>query len=250
MKIKIISIGVICIFLISAITPAVSVSSIKKNEIKPSKIINKINNLKSIYNDVVSKLEPGDILVYLPSNNEQNGHCQLYTGIKQNGKHNVVEAIGLVVSYSFRTIGYCFLLLKVTEFFDYAGIDILRVNATEKQKQNAIDFAKLQVGKRYQFDYHNSPKNYNPEDKSDQFANMWYCSELPWAAYYNCNNSFPKKEPTNGYTYGEGIDIDQNGWKQDSHSDSEEKYPFPHPRDFFVDDDINRIKGWERIKNQ
>jgi hypothetical protein len=56
-------------------------------------------------------------------------------------------------------------------------------------------------------------KNYNPEDiNNDSYANEWYCSELIWAAYYNCNNSYPESEPQLGYVYGKGIDLDRNGW--------------------------------------
>lgn len=83
--------------------------------------------------------------------------------------------------------------------------------ANKTQKQNAIDFAKRQIGKKFQEEWVN--KNYNPEDiENDSFANEWYCSELIWAAYYNCNYSFPKKIPDQGYVYGEGIDLDRNGW--------------------------------------
>ena len=42
------------------------------------------------------------------------------------------------------------------------------------------------------------------------YANKWYCTELIWAAFYNCNHT-PDK-----YIFGEGIDIDHNGWKKDS----------------------------------
>jgi hypothetical protein len=86
-------------------------------------------------------------------------------------------------------------------------------HANETQKQNAIDFAKRQIGRSFQGQWIN--KNYDPTDtENDSFADEWYCSELIWAAYYNCNNSFPENEPVNGYVYGEGIDLDRNGWKK------------------------------------
>lgn len=86
-------------------------------------------------------------------------------------------------------------------------------HANDTQKQNAIDFAKRQIGKSFQGEWIN--KNYNPEDTAnDTFADEWYCSELVWAAYYNCNNSFPEEEPVDGYVYGEGIDLDRNGWQK------------------------------------
>jgi hypothetical protein len=90
-------------------------------------------------------------------------------------------------------------------------------NANSYQKNNAINFTKRQLGKKFQGEFFgiNADKNYNPEDiKNDTFANEWYCSELVWAAYYNCNNPFPKEEPKNGYIYGNGIDIDKNQWKK------------------------------------
>ena len=63
----------------------------------------------------------------------------------------------------------------------------------QNQKQNAIDFIKRQLGKRFQNNWTN--KNYNPEDvENDTYANEWYCSELLWAAYYNCDNPFPEKK--------------------------------------------------------
>jgi hypothetical protein len=82
-----------------------------------------------------------------------------------------------------------------------------------KQIQNAIDFARRQVGKEFQIEWIN--KNYNPTDvKNDSLANKWYCSELIWAAYYNCYNEFPENTDEELYVYGQGIDIDFNGWKR------------------------------------
>ena len=89
--------------------------------------------------------------------------------------------------------------------------------ANSTQKQNAINFTKRQLGKKFQGGFFGifADKNYNPNDiDNDALANEWYCSELVWAAYYNCNNPFPEEEPEGGYTYGDGIDIDRNGWKK------------------------------------
>jgi hypothetical protein len=90
-------------------------------------------------------------------------------------------------------------------------------NANLYQKNNAINFTKRQLGKKFQGEFFgiNANKNFNPEDiKNDIYADEWYCSELIWAAYYNCDNPFPNEKPKNGYKYGEGIDIDRNGWKK------------------------------------
>ncbi len=97
------------------------------------------------------------------------------------------------------------------------------INAT--QQKNAIDFAKLRLGDGFSIQTHTMNKNYNPEDlENDSYANVWYCSELIWAAYYNCNNSFPKIKPENGYIYGEGIDLDPNGWEIDLISIKEDHF--------------------------
>ena len=90
-------------------------------------------------------------------------------------------------------------------------------NADSIQINNAINFTKRQLGKKFQGEFFGikADKNYDPSDlTNDSYADEWYCSELIWAAYYNCNNPFPKNEPVNGYIYGDGIDLDRNGWKK------------------------------------
>ena len=77
------------------------------------------------------------------------------------------------------------------------------ISASEEQIQNAILFAESQLGKRFQ-DNFIWPKNHNPNDSDDMYADAWYCSELIWAAYYNCNHH-PDEQ-----IFGEGIDIDYN----------------------------------------
>ena len=74
--------------------------------------------------------------------------------------------------------------------------------ANSSQIEAAINFSLEQLGKKFQsyltpwdfpwFDL----KYHNPDHFWIPTANKWYCSELPWAAYYN-----------------QGIDIDSNGWK-------------------------------------
>lgn len=75
--------------------------------------------------------------------------------------------------------------------------------ASDQQIQNAILFAERQLGKEFQ-DNFIWPKNFNPNDQDDIYADAWYCSELIWAAYYNCNHH-PDEQ-----IFGEGIDIDYN----------------------------------------
>jgi uncharacterized protein YycO len=92
-------------------------------------------------------------------------------------------------------------------------------SASEQQIQNAILFAERQLGKRFQIEFL-WPKNCDPTDTSDIYADAWYCSELIWAAYYNCNHH-PDEE-----IFGDGIDIDYN------------KGPFVKPRDIRRDLDV------------
>ena len=75
--------------------------------------------------------------------------------------------------------------------------------ASDAQKQNAILFAESQIGKHFQWDF--LYKNFDPDDPDDEYSDQWYCSELIWAAYYNCNY-----HPDDN-VYGRGIDIDCNG---------------------------------------
>lgn len=56
-------------------------------------------------------------------------------------------------------------------------VHLLRVNdATDEQKQKAVEFCISQLGSSYNLDFAHDTS----EDEED-----WYCSELVWAAYYN-----------------------------------------------------------------
>lgn len=91
--------------------------------------------------------------------------------------------------------------------------------ASDQQIQNAVLFAESQLGKEFQ-DNFIWPKNYNPNDPDDMYADAWYCSELIWAAYYNCDHH-PDEQ-----IFGDGIDIDYNYG------------PFVKPRDIRRDLDV------------
>jgi len=107
-------------------------------------------------------------------------------------------------------------------------------SATEEQRKNAIDFARKQVGKDFQIEWIN--KNYNPTDiENDSLAQEWYCSELIWAAYYNCNNEFPSELDDKKCIYGDGIDIDMNGWKKVLNMS------IVAPREIMADNDVVRL---------
>jgi len=80
--------------------------------------------------------------------------------------------------------------------------EISRVKASLTQKQNAIAFMYSQVGKDFRpvFIEGWHPKVYDPTVNDE-----WFCTELVWAAYYNCNNH------PNAKIFGDGIDIDRKG---------------------------------------
>ncbi len=159
----------------------------------------------------LSNLEPGDIAFKFPDIFPNFfpkiiDHCLLFIEFDYStGKYVFIEANvpNEIVQYVYETES------SLTKH-PYGPVARVK-HANETQKDNAINFAKKQVGKSFQMEVIN--KNYNPEDiDNDPYANEWYCSELMWAAYYNCNNSFSESEPRGGYVYGEGIDLDRNGW--------------------------------------
>ncbi len=158
----------------------------------------------------LSLLEPGDIAFKRPDWFPYAlNHCLLYIGYNDStGLYIFIEAYGVgdqQVQYRYENESTLTGLL-------YGPFAKVR-HANDSQKQNAIDFAKTQLGKPFQRDWIN--KNNNPEDTvNDSLADEWYCSELVWAAYYNCNNPFPAEEPEEGYVYGDGIDLDRNGWNK------------------------------------
>jgi hypothetical protein len=158
----------------------------------------------------LSMLEPGDIAFKRPDWFPYAlNHCLLYIGYNDSTERYVfIEAYGVgdqQVQYRYENES----TLTGSLYGPFAKVR----HANNTQKQNAIDFAKRQLGKPFQRDWIN--KNNNPEDTTnDSLAGEWYCSELVWAAYYNCNNPFPEEEPEDGYVYGAGIDLDRNGWEK------------------------------------
>ncbi|MBS3749156.1 MAG: hypothetical protein KGY67_05595 [Candidatus Thermoplasmatota archaeon] len=161
----------------------------------------------------LTKLEPGDIVFKFPDVFPNFfpkiiDHCLLFVEFDNStGLYVFIEANvpNEIVQYVYETES------SLTEP-PYGPVARVK-HANDTQKINAINFAKKQIAKSFQMEVIN--KNYNPEDTSnDSYANEWYCSELMWAAYYNCNNSFPNSEPQQGYVYGEGIDLDRNGWNK------------------------------------
>lgn len=167
----------------------------------------------SVIEQNLSKLEPGDIAFKHPEVFPDFfptiiDHCLLFVEFdNQTGRYVFIEAGMESDHVQYRNETESALLGPF-----YGPFAKVR-HANEAQKQNAIDFAKRQLGKPFQGNWIN--KNYNPEDiQNDSLADEWYCSELIWAAYYNCNNCFPEEEPPDGYIYGNGIDLDRNGWNK------------------------------------
>jgi len=182
--------------------------------------------------DFYKYLEPGDIIIYLPGLSFQDGHCRLFKEYNETTKrYTLIESFYHVIKYNCRELG----IMIPYHLFRYSGIVLVRVNATMEQKQNAIEFAENQVGKFFDFFYEHKDKNHNPNDINDIYSNKFYCSELVWAAYYNCNG-----------TIGEGIDIDCNGWEKDVEDKRGNKYSFVAPLEIINDDDVEVIELLKR----
>lgn len=173
--------------------------------------IGKNIDIFSGYEQNLSNLKPGDIAFKFPDVFPNFfpkiiDHCLLFIEFNSSsGLYVFIEANvpNKIVQYVYETESS----LSEPPYGPVARV----IHANDTQKINAINFARKQVGKSFQMEVIN--KNYNPKDiNNDPYANEWYCSELMWAAYYNCNNSFSESEPREGYVYGEGIDLDRNGW--------------------------------------
>jgi hypothetical protein len=99
------------------------------------------------------------------------------------------------------------------------------ITANNNQTQAAVDWALKQRNASFQ-PYLDLKKNHwfdlkfhNPDHPWWPNASEWYCSELPWAAYYN-----------------QGIDIDSNGWRRNRAS------PFPAVAIYeIINDDDTKI---------
>jgi uncharacterized protein YycO len=129
---------------------------------------NKNSTIKSLYYskknteaDFIDLLQPGDIIVYLPGKEKQYGHTRFFTGYNSStGKYTIIESYYHVLKYSVRKSTLRFILIFLAWFGGYSSIDIIRVNASPTQKQNAIDFVELHVGDKFQFNIF-SDKNFN-----------------------------------------------------------------------------------------
>ena len=175
---------------------------------------------QSMYKTEIFDLKPGDILFRISQYvvihclifKQYNATTQLYEFIEANSEHGV------------RRIFYSESILNNTLIYKkFARVKTANVT----QKKNAILFAESQIGKEFEWDmfFHN---NNVPNESNDSFSDSWYCTELVWAAYYNCNHTSDEK------IYGEGIDIDRNGWGKDSLI-----FSMVWPLDILLDDDVD-----------
>lgn len=151
----------------------------------------------------ISDLEPGDILFHISQ--YITIHCLIFK--QYNITDNLYEFIEANSDHGVRRIFYSENTLNNTIIYKkFARVK----NANSTQIQNAILFAESQMGKQFEWDMFFHDKNYIPNESKYPFSKTWYCTELVWAAYYNCNHTPDEK------IYGEGIDIDRNEWRKDS----------------------------------
>jgi len=178
-----------------------------------------------------SSLSPGDIAFKHPEAFRGPiiiDHCLLCTGYD-----NETDTYEFIEAHFHHGVQYRF---EKSENISHAswGPYVRVFSASNEQKRNAIDFARKQIGRAFQKEWIN--KNYNPTDnENDSFADEWYCSELIWAAYYNCNFQFPENLTDSQCFYGDGIDLDMNGWMKVLN------ISVVAPREILFDDDVRRI---------
>jgi hypothetical protein len=131
-----------------------------------------------------------------------NEHSAIYVG-----NDMLIEANGVVRYRNF------------TQFSHWCrNFVFLRVKtANESQRLAAAEWAKSKIGTAYQvfFDFPWFGLKIADTNRKFPTANLLYCAELLWAAYYN-----------------QGIDIDRDGWT----------YPYwVTPNDILYDDDVEII---------
>ena len=206
--------GLLLIVNLNIINKAKGFAELEKN--KKSEKFNKFSSGKL---SVISDLQPGDILFHISQ--YITIHCLIFK--QYNITNNMYEFIEANSDHGVRRIFYSENTLNNTLIYKkFARVE----TASSNQIQNAILFAESQIGKQFEWDMFFHNKNYIPSDPEKPYSNSWYCTELVWAAYYNCNHT-PEEE-----IYGEGIDIDHNKWKKDSFI-----WSMVWPNDILWDDD-------------
>ena len=201
-------------------------------------------NIDSCYSTILNDdftifdLEVGDILFwdagkrykhgiyrFIPAS--LSGHCAIYTGPRYN--ETTGEYLGNCVdTVPTKNVRFCPLRND-----NYAGEDYFAVgrvtNATDSQKEAAAQWAvdlatNPPKPKLYQefWQVGTGARKWFESNTIVGTNNVWYCSELVWAAYYNTSINTSKADIFIGY-------FDQNG-------------PWVHAADFDIDED-----GWSRL---
>lgn len=168
-------------------------------------LANVVYGMRTIPQTPPAYVQPGDIILFQsPPFHIVNGfwnciwihpgydHTALYVG-NITYQNKTIEYCTISAGDPVQLVSYCNLIHgECWSHVDFAQV----VTATSEQKQAAIDWALNRIGLRWQ-NFWTSRKCADPS-AANIFANQFYCSELPWAAYYN--------------TTGGAIDIDANGW--------------------------------------
>jgi uncharacterized protein YycO len=192
-----------------------------------------VTSIKEVTNKIsgIADLKLGDILFQFSQYIAM--HCIIFK--QYNSTNKTYEFIEANSEQGVRRIFYSENELNNTIIYKkFARVK----NANATQKQNAILFAESQIGKEFELDFLFHNKNNIPDSPDDPFSNSWYCTELVWAAYYNCNHSPEEK------IYGQGIDIDRNEWRKDSLI-----YSMVWPNNIIWDDDIEVFYLRENLNN-
>lgn len=127
--------------------------------------------------ELLTYLKPGDLL--LERNGEIVGdifhHIAIVVGIEWDEEYQqnyvvLIESVSMGVKYG---------LLTPTRFEAKEGVLLRLSDATDIERQSAVEWAKVELNKKYSF-------NFNIVTKNSTHSNpTWYCSELAWAAYFN-----------------------------------------------------------------
>ena len=181
---KIVTIGIISIFLLTSLT-TLSVAEIKTSNEKKLLINEDYFDLDSLnIGDLLFCDINIEVLTYMHEVNSgySNDHCAMYIG-----DDRFIHAVPFMPFVPLSS-GVCIWAFSDIEKY-FTNIVFAHVtNATESDKLAAVEWAKERLGRRYQYSWWGPTANYNPYDPDDSYSNRWYCSELIWAAYYNISN--------------------------------------------------------------
>ena len=133
-------------------------------------------NYSPLYNyskyNILAKIKKGDMIFENKGFYGLSGHTaivegKIYQPYVKKYYIRLIEAI---------SVGVCRGVLDSNRVDDRQVYVKRPKNVTSTQINNALDFARSQLGKPYKLDF---KKNTSASEKN------WYCSELYWASYYN-----------------------------------------------------------------